>query len=650
MSHKSDRMIDEIGKRPSPSLLRRFEAEFLRPYRAAILLGLLGLLVQSVLLLPVPLLQGWVVDRLVAHFRVEEIAGSRAISGESGPLGGEGPARTSSAVAAARHGQEPRATKTAVVRAILLALAATIALQLVRGVLAWKIAAMMGRISQEVVVALRGSLHRKLMRLPMAYFDAQQTGRLMARVTSDVGGILMFIRSGILQLLNDLILSVAIAVLLGWLQWRLALVALVTVPLYALNQGYFFGTLRRLSDEIRAQVSSLYALLSERVSAVRVVRSFAKEDDELVELDERIDHHRELSWANTRAAAALGALATLISGLGTVFVIAYGTVLVGRGLLTVGELLAIYALISQLYQPIVRLTQFQATALATQISVERLYEIFDEPEPVYDRDDAVAIIRPRGAIEYRGVSFAYSPDGPKVLDGVSLRIEPGMRLGVLGESGAGKSTLMALAPRLYDVPEGTDATGKGWGAVYFDGQDVRTLKLADLRRTVSLVPQQALLFEGTIRTNLLYANPAATESQMEEALLIADFAETVASFPGGLDTRVGERGYSLSGGQRQRLALARAIVAQPTVLLLDDCTSALDAETEARIQLALDQHLPGRTCLIVSHKVASVRRADLIAVLEAGRVIEQGTHAELVALGGYYAITYHSQTAALIPT
>ena len=202
-----------------------------------------------------------------------------------------------------------------------------------RAVVAWKVAAMMGRISQEVVVALRGALHRKLMRLPMAYFDAQQTGRLMARVTSDVGSILMFIRSGILQLLNDLILSVAIAVLLGWLQWRLALVALVTVPLYALNQRYFFGTLRRLSDEIRAQVSSLYALLSERVSAVRVVRSFAKEDDELVELDERIDHHRELSWANTRAAAALGALATLISGLGTVFVIAYGIVLVGRGLL-----------------------------------------------------------------------------------------------------------------------------------------------------------------------------------------------------------------------------------------------------------------------------------------------------------------------------
>ncbi len=183
-----------------------------------------------------------------------------------------------------------------------------------------------------------------------------------------------------------------------------------------------------------------------------------------------------------------------------------------------------------------------------------------------------------------------------------------MRLGVFGESGAGKSTLMALAPRLYDLPGTTGSGGKSWGAVYFDGYDVRDLKLADLRRAVSLVPQQALLFEGTIRTNLLYANLDATEDQMREALLIADLAETVASLPGGLDTPVGERGYSLSGGQRQRLALARAIVAQPAVLLLDDCTSALDAETEARIQLALDRDLPGRTCLIVSHKVASVAR------------------------------------------
>jgi ABC-type multidrug transport system fused ATPase/permease subunit len=608
----------EPRRRPAASLLRRFEAEFLPPYRGAITLGLVGLLLQSVLLLPIPLLQGWVVDRLVDYCRAS--------------------APGASAVAAAEG------ARSAATRAIVLSLVATIGLHGIRTLLAWRVAAMMGRISQEVVVALRGALHRKLMRLPMAYFDAQQTGRLMARVTSDVGSILMFIRSGILQLLNDLITSMAIAVLLAWLQWRLALVALVAVPLYALNQGLFFRSLRRLSDEIRAQVSALYALLSERISAVRVVRSFAKEDDELDELDRRIDRHRTLSWENTRAAAALAALATLISGLGTVFVIAYGIVLVGRGLLTVGELLAIYALVGQLYQPIVRLTQFQATAVATQVSVERLYEIFDEPEPVRDRPEAAAIARPRGAIEFRGVSFAYAPDGARVLRDINLRIEPGMRLGVLGPSGAGKSTLLSLVPRLYDIPGGLDPAGHPWGTVHFDGRDVRDLRLADLRRSVALVPQQALLFEGSIRTNLLYANPEATEDQMWEALRIADLVATVASLPAGLDAPVGERGYSLSGGQRQRLALARAIVAQPVAVLLDDCTSALDSETESRIKQALD----GRTCVIVSHKVASVRRADRIIVLESGAIVEQGTHAELLARDGTYAETYRQQTSALI--
>ena len=292
------------------------------------------------------------------------------------------------------------------------------------------------------------------------------------------------------------------------------------------------------------------------------MRSFVKEEAELAALDERIERHRALSWANTRAVTTLGALATMISGLGTVFVISYGVVLIGRGTTSVGALLAFYALVNQLYAPIVRLTQFQATAIATQVSVERLYEIFDEPEPIRDRMDAQTLSNPRGTLEFRDVHFAFSrrarsaeelaedarpADGndagfgagstSRVLRGVNLKIEPGMRVGLIGPSGAGKSTLLSLALRLYDLPHGSDADGRFWGSVRLDGIDVRDLKLANLRRAVALVPQQAILFEGTIRSNLLYAQPKATLTQVSQALEIADLTAMVNSLPDGLDNR-----------------------------------------------------------------------------------------------------------------
>lgn len=363
----------------------------------------------------------------------------------------------------------------------------------------------------------------------------------------------------------------------------------------------------------------------------------------------------------------------MISGLGTVFVISYGVVLIGRGTISVGVLLAFYALVTQLYAPIVRLTQFQATAIATQVSVERLYEIFDEPEPVRDHPNARALPSSKGALEFQDVHFAYSrpprfgaereqgiqdanSDGvergseclPWVVRGVSLRIEPGMRVGLLGPSGAGKTTLLSLAMRLYDLSVGPDAAGRSWGSVRLDGMDIRNLKLADLRRAVALVPQQAMLFDGTIRSNLLYAQPQATLAKVRRALEIADLSAMVDGLPEGMDTPVSECGLSLSGGQRQRLALARAILAEPSVLLLDDCTSALDAETEARIQQALDRHLPGRTCVIVSHKVSSVRRCDWIVVLDQGRIVEQGIPHNLLGLHGHYAAMYSQQTRALV--
>jgi ABC-type multidrug transport system fused ATPase/permease subunit len=327
----------------------------------------------------------------------------------------------------------------------------------------------------------------------------------------------------------------------------------------------------------------------------------------------------------------------MIRGVGAVVGVSDGAVLVGRDQMSAGDLVAFYAFIGQLYNPIVRLTQFQATVASMRISVERLFEVLDEPESVRDHPAARPVVRPRGVLAFRGVRFAYSADGPTVLDGVDLAVEPGTTLGIFGASGSGKSTLLALIPRLYDL-------GPGGGAILLDGQDVRDLRLSGLRRAVALVPQEARLFEGTIRTNLLYAAPDATERQVCRALEVADLASTVGALPRGLETPVGERGLSLSGGQRQRLALARALVTDPALLLLDDCTSSLDADTEVRVRAALADLSPRRTCLIVSHKIASLCRADRIIVLDAGTIAEQGTHAELLALGGRYAEAHHQQT------
>jgi ABC-type multidrug transport system fused ATPase/permease subunit len=389
-------------------------------------------------------------------------------------------------------------------------------------------------------------------------------------------------------------------------------------------------------------VAALYALLSERIPAVRVVRSFAKEEAELAELDDRIDAHRALGLAGMKATAWQGGLATLICGLGTSAVVVYGAVLAGRGRLTVGELLASCSLVAQLYSPITRLAGFQSMMAATLVAVDRITDLLDEPETISDRPKARRLRRPKGGLTYRGVTFAYRPGGRPVLDRVDLKVEPGMTVGLFGASGSGKSTLLALAPRIYDL----DSDG---GSILLDGRDVRSLGIADLRRAVALVPQQAMLFEGTFRSNLSYAAPDADPGRVRRALETADLATLVESLPLGLDAPVGERGQTLSGGQRQRLALARALVADPAVLLLDDCTSALDAETEARIQSALRRHRPGRTSVIVSHKVSSVRDADLIVVLDAGRVAEQGTHDELVRLGGLYGDAYLRQTGVLMP-
>jgi ABC-type multidrug transport system fused ATPase/permease subunit len=568
-------------------------------------MALVGLLVQSLLLLPVPVLQGRVLDRVVPA------------------MGGAGPAGSA-------------------VPMILVALAAMVACHVGRTVLGWAFAARMSRVSLEVVREVTEAMHRKIQRLPLSYHDRQPSGRVLARITSDVGSLLIFLDIGSLQLASDLVLAMGISAVLLATDWRLALATLAVMPLYALNQRLMSGRVISLAEEVRTRMAAVYGLLCERVSAVRVVRSFAQEEAELSEFDERLDEHRAVCWASMQAGTLQSAAATAVGGLGTVCVVAFGAALVARGSLTVGGLLAVYGLATQLHGPIIRLAGLQGMLAATRVAVDRMAEVLDEPEAVVDRPDARPVRRPRGAVAYRDVSFGYAPDARPVLQHVDLEIEPGMTVGILGPSGSGKSTLLALAPRLYDIADGR-------GSILLDGVDVRDLRAADLRKAVALVPQHAILFEGTVGSNLLYAAGGASDESIRRTLEAVDLASTIAALPQGLDTPVGERGLTLSGGQRQRLALARALIADPAVLLLDDCTSALDAETESRVRRALSAMRPGRTTVVVSHKAASLRHADLIVVLDDGRIVERGTHRELMASGDGYARTYRQQARHLEP-
>jgi ABC-type multidrug transport system fused ATPase/permease subunit len=561
------------------------------------------MLLGSLLLLPVSLLQGWALDLL--------IEGSQGRTDASASL----------------------------TKVILLTLGAVLGCHLARMVLFWRGQATMNRVSLEVVRELTDALHRKYQRLPLAYFDREQTGQLMARITSDVGSLMIFLGSGSLQLASDLVLAAGIALALSWLRWQLAVVCFVIVPLYAVNHQFFAARFRVLSEQLRSQIGAIYALLSERISAVRVVRSFADEEREVRSLDERIDVHRDLSRASLWTSAWQAALAGLITGVGTVAVLAAGVFLIRADRLSVGDLLTFCALTAQLYNPIVRLIQFQGGAAATRVAIERMMEILDAPETLPDSPDAEPMPAPRGRLIFEDVSFRYQPGAPPALRGINLTIEPGMTVGVFGPSGAGKSTLLLLAPRLYAVDS---------GRIMLDGRDVRHLRQAELRQAVVLVPQQAVLFEGTLRSNLLYAAPQASAAEIRRVLEALELEELIGSLPQGLETPVGDRGYSLSGGQRQRFALARALLAKPTVLLLDDCTSALDAETEYRVRVALEDLLPGRTRLIVSYKAASIRDADWIVVLEGGRIVEQGRPAELLAADGFYAAAHRLQRTALL--
>jgi ATP-binding cassette, subfamily B, bacterial len=514
-------------------------------------------------------------------------------------------------------------------------------------------------IGESLVLELRASVFRHLLRQPLAFFARAQTGSLVSRMddineTQRVVGVLM---SEALSVLLNLVLVLAA---MFWLSWQLSLIALVVIPLFVLPgkvAGKRAQRLLRQEMQLRDELSAMTAERSD-VSGALLAMLYGRPEEDAGVFTGKASRIRALVLANAAGTNLLFAFIALLAALVTALVYGLGGTLVIHGVFQVGTLVAFIALVSQLYQPLNTVSGLRLELLTALVSFDRVFEILDLEPLIAERPAAYPLAQTREApgLEVAGVWFRYpdadqvslaslepaalpAPERPGdtwVLQDVTFQVPAGKLTALVGPSGAGKTTITHLVPRLYDPVRGTVRIG---------GHDIRDLTLDSLRSTVGVVPQDAHLFHDTIRANLLYARPSATEKELTEACAAARIWELISSLPDGLDTIAGDRGYRFSGGEKQRLALARLLLKAPSVVVLDEATAHLDSESEAAIQRALATALAGRTSLVIAHRLSTIRAADQILVVDGGQIIERGTHDELIAASGVYARLYRTQFA-----
>jgi ATP-binding cassette subfamily B protein/subfamily B ATP-binding cassette protein MsbA len=497
-----------------------------------------------------------------------------------------------------------------------------------------------GAVGQSVLASLRKRIFERLLRLPLGFFDRRPMGDLMSRVTNDVDTLNQLLSQGITQLLGSFFSLIGIVVAMLILDWRLALVCFTIIPVMILVNVYFARRARRAFRTTRETVGDVTAGLQEEIVGVREAQAFNRTEANIERFRERNAANRT---ANVQAVAITSAFAPAIdvlSTLATAVVIGYGGYLVVSGTLTVGLLTAFLIYVQQFFRPIQLASQVYTQAQAALAGGERIYNILDEePEPSAPpgtpKLDSV-----EGRIEFENVSFAYEPDRP-VLQNVDFRVGPGQTVALVGPTGAGKTTIANLIPRFYDASA---------GAVRVDDRDVREVERRSLREKIATVLQEPFLFSGTVAENICYGRLDATREEIEAAAYAVSAHSFIVSLPNGYDTLLGEGGGNLSQGQRQLLSFARAVLADPRILILDEATSNVDTRTEALIQEALNTLLQGRTSVVIAHRLSTIRNADLILVIEAGRIAERGAHASLLARNGLYADLYRRQFREPTPT
>lgn len=510
---------------------------------------------------------------------------------------------------------------------------AVIGIHALRGVVSFTLNYLITWLGQRVVFDLRFQSYRHLNRLSLSYYDQRQTGKIMARLTGDIDVIQYMITGGFVTLITDIVTLVAVTGVIFWKEWRLALITLAVVPLYVVVYKLYLKYIRDISVQLREKWDAMLGTLQEKIAGISVVKAFVREDYETDRFMQTVKENFALGMKQVHLNRQLGLLAGLVRAIGTAAVWYYGSVLVLGRQLQAGELLAFTFYMGYLYNPAVRVVDFNITLQWAGAAIDRVFETLDTHPDIEDSPYARPMPNIRGEIEFCNVSFGYRPE-QLVLKNVNLHIRPGEIVALVGPSGSGKSTLVNLIARFYDVTD---------GQVLIDGVDVRDIKLDSIRRNVGMVMQESLLFSVTIKENIAYGRHDATEEEILRAAKQADLHDFILSLPDAYDTKIGEDGIKLSVGQKQRLSIARAILTDPKILILDDATSALDSQTEANVQEALEHVMRGRTSIVIAHRLSTVVNADKIVVLDKGEVVDIGTHEELVNKPGVYRTLYEEQ-------